>query len=136
MHCSLHADYMEQKLAIPKDQIAPMCLEYYTTYGTTMAGLVEKGYQIDFDDWHAAVHGTLPYHRLLKRDKGLRQLLQSIPLPKYVFTNADRKHADTCLELMGVADLFEVRIRFSSYITALCHPALTTCYNLCMETHS
>ena len=50
---------MEQKLAIPKNQIAPMCLEYYTTYGTTMAGLVEKGYQIDFDDWHAHAHGVL-----------------------------------------------------------------------------
>lgn len=100
---------MEQKLAIPRDQIAAMCLEYYTTYGTTMAGLVEKGFQMDFDDWHAAVHGALPYRRLLKRDEGLRQLLQSIPLPKYVFTNADRKHADICLELMGIADLFEVR---------------------------
>lgn len=67
-----------------------------------------NGYAIDFDDWHAEVHGTLPYSRLLKRDDNMRKFLQSIPLPKYIFTNADRKHADTCLAIMGVADLFEV----------------------------
>ena len=29
---------MEQKLAIPRDKISHLCLEYYTAYGTTMAG--------------------------------------------------------------------------------------------------
>ena len=68
-----------------------------------------NGYQIDFDDWHAAVHGTLPYEQMLHEDKPLRKLLQSIDLPKYVFTNADCKHAETCLCLLGIADLFQVR---------------------------
>ena len=72
------------------------------------AGLVEHGYQIDFDDWHAYVHGTLPYERLLAEDSAMRALLQSIPLPKYVFTNADRAHAERCLRLMGITDLFQV----------------------------
>ena len=54
------------------------------------------------------MHGTLPYSRLLKRDDQLRALLESIPLPKFIFTNADQKHAETCLDLMGVADLFQV----------------------------
>ncbi|BDA41297.1 probable suppressor of disruption of TFIIS [Coccomyxa sp. Obi] len=106
--------YMRTKLDIPEDQIASLCLEYYTKYGTTMAGLVANGYTIDFDDWHAEVHGTLPYSRLLKRDDRMREFLQSIPLPKYIFTNADQKHADTCLELMGVADLFQGIICFES----------------------
>ena len=134
---------MEQKLAIPRDQIGAMCLEYYTTYGTTMAGLVEKGFQIDFDDWHAAVHGALPYQRLLKRDEGLRQLLQSIPLPIYVFTNADRKHADTCLELMGIANLFQVRQTSDlGLLKPLPHFNIILCRDIghdaamCMVTHS
>ncbi len=38
------AEYMEQKLGIPQSKISHMCLEYYTTYGTTMAGLRP--------DWH------------------------------------------------------------------------------------
>ncbi len=67
-----------------------------------------NGYQIDFDHWHAAVHGTLPYKRMLHEDKPLRQLLASIDLPKYVFTNADIQHAETCLRLLGIADLFQV----------------------------
>ncbi len=54
------------------------------------------------------MHGTLPYEELLRRDEPMRSLLQSIPLPKYVFTNADQAHADRCLRLMGIADLFEV----------------------------
>ena len=73
------------------------------------AGLVQNGYQIDFDDWHAYVHGTLPYEEFLGEDSAMRALLQSIPLPKWVFTNADRTHAERCLRLMGIADLFQVR---------------------------
>ncbi len=35
-----YAGYMRTKLKIPEEDIAPLCLEYYTNYGTTMAGLV------------------------------------------------------------------------------------------------
>lgn len=37
-----YADYMGQHLGIPQDKIASLCLEYYTKYGTTMAGLVVR----------------------------------------------------------------------------------------------
>ena len=79
-----------------------------------------NGYQIDFDDWHAAVHGTLPYEWMLQEDKAMRQLLQSIDLPKFVFTNADSKHAETCLRLLGIADLFQVR-RLAAMLIATQH---------------
>ena len=58
--------------------------------------------------WHADVHHRLPYTKLLRRDDALRDMLQSISLPKFVFTNADKKHAQICLELLGIADLFQV----------------------------
>ena len=67
-----------------------------------------SGYEIDVDDWHAHVHHTLPYEKYLKRDDALRDLLQRIKLPLYVFTNGDRKHAEICLRLMGIADCFKV----------------------------
>ena len=35
-------------------------------YGTTLAGLVAHGHKIDYDDWHASVHGSLPYEQYLK----------------------------------------------------------------------
>ena len=36
----LCAGYMRTKLEIQEDQIESLCLEYYTKYGTTLAGLV------------------------------------------------------------------------------------------------
>ena len=35
--------------------------------------LQSKGYQIDFDDWHAHAHGVLPYE-LVKPDPALRKV--------------------------------------------------------------
>lgn len=37
-----------------------------------------------------------------------------VKLPMYVFTNADDKHAATCLQRMGIADLFRGIITFES----------------------
>lgn len=88
-----------------------------------------NGYQIDFDHWHAAVHGTLPYEQMLQEDRPLRQLLQSIDLPKYVFTNADKKHAETCLRLLDISDLFKV-----IHIQSNQHKSLCPC--VCMQSQS
>ncbi len=37
--------------------------------------------------------------------------VQAIQQPKWVFTNADRLHAERCLSLLGIADLFEVQLQ-------------------------
>jgi len=58
----------------------------------------------------AQVHHRLPYRKLLARDEALRDLLQSIKLPKLIFTNADQRHAAICLELLGLADCFQARL--------------------------
>lgn len=47
---SLCTGYMRSKLNIPEDNIASLCLEYYTKYGTTLAGLV------------VSLHSTLFYY--------------------------------------------------------------------------
>ncbi|KAK9820349.1 hypothetical protein WJX72_009320 [[Myrmecia] bisecta] len=107
-------EYMQKKLGLPHDQIQQLCLEMYTKHGTTMAGLVAEGHPIDYDDWHAHVHHSLPYTELLHRDDRLREMLNSIRLPKFIFTNADRKHAQICLDIMGIADCFEGVISFES----------------------
>lgn len=69
-----------------------------------------QGYQIDYEDWHHDVHGALPYHNLIHKDPELRQILKSLPYPKLIFTNADIKHAETVLRILGIGDLFEVRL--------------------------
>lgn len=86
-----------------------MCLDLYKEYGTTMAGLkvqidiylIKKfvqislpkfccaswwqafGFEFDDDEFHACVHGTLPYDTL-KPDPLLRNLLLSMPQRKIV----------------------------------------------------
>eukprot|EP00798_Chlamydomonas_sp_ICE-L_P000170 gene170-1693_t len=68
-----------------------------------------------YDDWHARVHyNNIDYDNLLHPDASLRELLCSMPLPKYVFTNADKKHTDICLNRLGIADIFQGIHHFES----------------------
>ena len=57
-------------------------------------------------------------HQCLQPDPALRQLLASIPLPKFVFTNADRRHAARCLNLMGLEGCFDGVICFEDVMEA------------------
>ena len=67
------------------------------------------------------MHGSLPYDELLHKDVKLIQMLKSIPLPKYIFTNADINHANTCLRIMGLEGLFAVRAETGSRSCGLSH---------------
>ena len=77
-----------------------------------------SGYKIDFDDWHAAVHSTLPYEQYLKPDPKLKRILDSIPCEKWIFTNADAVHTDRCLDLLGLRSCFQGIICFESVMEA------------------
>ena len=65
---------------------------------------------MDYEDWHKHVHGTLPYQELLKADPELRRILESLPQEKWIFTNADIRHTETCLGILGIRDLFKVSL--------------------------
>ena len=80
---------------------------YWRIYGATLKGLMRH-------------HGTDPYHFLLETHrlmdlpemviqvKRLRHMLQSLSGRKLVFTNAPRSYALRVLEIMEIADCFEV----------------------------
>ncbi|CAL9148906.1 unnamed protein product [Musa hybrid cultivar] len=99
-------DYMLHHLQIEESQVPKMCLELYKEYGTTMAGLKALGYEFDDDEFHAYVHGRLPYE-ILKPDPLLRNLLLSMPQRKIILTNADKAHAARVLSRLGLEDCFE-----------------------------
>ncbi|CAM0885546.1 unnamed protein product [Alopecurus aequalis] len=99
-------DYMVEKLGIDKSVSLELCILLYKQYGTTMAGLRAVGYQFDYDDFHAFVHGRLAYEKL-KPDPVLRNILLSLPIRKVVFTNGDRIHASRALKRLGIEDCFE-----------------------------
>ncbi|KAM0928305.1 hypothetical protein ACQ4PT_002402 [Festuca glaucescens] len=106
-------DYMRDHLQIEESQIAEMCLELYREYGTTMAGLKALGYEFDNDEFHANVHGRLPYDNL-RPDPVLRTLLLSIPHRKIIFTNSDKVHVEEVLLRLGLQDCFEGVICFET----------------------
>ncbi|XBI53422.1 hypothetical protein VPH35_035655 [Triticum aestivum] len=123
-------DYMLNKLQIEESLVPKMCLDLYKEYGTTMAGLKLMGYDFDYDEFHASVHGKLPYEKL-KPDPVLRNLLLSMPQRKIIFTNSDEAHAATVLEKMGLEGCFEGIICFetlnqknSGDKRVLCKPSL------------
>ncbi|RLN39456.1 uncharacterized protein C2845_PM01G25010 [Panicum miliaceum] len=78
-----------------------------------MAGLKALGYKFDNDEFHANVHGALPYHNL-RPDPVLRTLLLSIPQRKIVFTNSDKAHAEEALHRLGLQDCFDGVICFET----------------------
>ncbi|KAL6539008.1 hypothetical protein OROMI_025334 [Orobanche minor] len=112
-------EYMLHHLNIEGSEVPRMCLELYKEYGTTMAGLKELGYKFDNDEYHAYVHGRLPYD-LIKPDPVLRNLLLSMPQQKMacpnseVFTNADEAHVAQVLSRLGLEDCFQGVICFEN----------------------
>ncbi|CAM8973777.1 unnamed protein product [Rhodiola kirilowii] len=88
------------------------------------------GYEFDDDEFHAYVHGRLPYDKL-KPDPVLRSLLISMPQRKIIFTNADQTHVAKVLKKMGLEDCFEGVICFETLNPAckngnkiLCKPSV------------
>ena len=105
---------MEQELGVPAEEVEGRMSKLYYEHGTTLAGLVGEGHAIDFAHWHAAVHGTLEYGDFLGPDPALKEILDSVPLEKWVFTNADAAHAEVCLGLLGLKECFKGVICFES----------------------
>eukprot|EP00882_Tetradesmus_deserticola_P016551 GHRQ01017685.1.p1 GENE.GHRQ01017685.1~~GHRQ01017685.1.p1 ORF type:complete len:144 (+),score=34.85 GHRQ01017685.1:181-612(+) len=68
--------YMVDKLGVSEEAVHDLCRELYHGYGTTMCGLLSQGYQLDVDDWHAAVHDSLEYDTLLHEQPLTRQVRQ------------------------------------------------------------
>lgn len=96
--------FMREELGLAEDIIPATRDRYWTTYGTTLEGL-RIHHQVDPDDYLAYVH-DLPLDQYLEHDQILRDLLISLPQDLWIFTNADRHHADRVLKKLGIADLF------------------------------
>jgi putative hydrolase of the HAD superfamily len=79
-------------------------IDYYTRYGATLQGLIER-------------HGVAPHAFLdfihdvdlsaLTHNDDLIAALQALPGRRVIFTNASKGHAAAALDAMGMADLFD-----------------------------
>lgn len=106
-------EYMINKLGMEEDKAPEMCVQLYEDYGTTMAGLKAIGYDFDYDDYHSFVHGRLPYE-ILKPDPILKKILQSLPIRKVIFSNANKEHIANVLGRLGLEDCFEGVVCFET----------------------
>lgn len=120
---------MVKKLCIAPAIVTALCGALYRNYGTTMAGLWAEDYYFDHDDYHEYVHGRLPWHNLHPYPV-LRELLRSMPQWKFIFTNADKIHADKVLNLLGLEDIFEGFLCFESFN---CHSAISKDRQVCQD---
>lgn len=93
--------YVSEVLGVPEAEAVRLAQTLYAQHGTTMAGLAQVGHALDPDHWHDHVHAPLRYEELLARDELLVAMLRRLTTPKCVFTNADRRHMDACLKLLG-----------------------------------
>jgi putative hydrolase of the HAD superfamily len=74
-------------------------------YGTTLEWLiVEEGFQ-DVENYFAFIHPDDEAETLLP-EPGLREFLESLPLPLAILTNSPAEHAGRILKKLGVEDLF------------------------------
>lgn len=97
--------YLHQRLNMEWENIPTLREQYYRTYGTTLRGL-EVVHQIDAQEYLQFVH-DIPLSNYLQPDERLRNMLAEFPQPKYIFTNADRNHAERVLHALAIADCFE-----------------------------
>jgi putative hydrolase of the HAD superfamily len=85
------SQYMAERMGLPVEQIDALRKQSLETYGTTLRGL-QHNYHSDSDDYLAYVH-DLPLDKFIQPDPVVRQMLLSLPLHRWIFTNADSQHA-------------------------------------------
>ena len=96
--------YMHDRLGFSWEEIDATREKYFAEYGTTLRGL-QAHHQVDMDEYLAFVH-DVPLDRFIAPDPELRAALTSIPIRKYIFTNADTAHADRVVKRLGLEGLF------------------------------
>jgi putative hydrolase of the HAD superfamily len=96
--------FLLERMGFPQDEAIEVRQHYLDTYGTTLRGL-QAEHEIDSGEYLAYVH-DLPLEQYLEPDPRLRELLLTIPSPKWILTNSDLPHARRVLEMIGIADCF------------------------------
>jgi putative hydrolase of the HAD superfamily len=97
--------YMSERLGLAESEIPRLRMYYLETYGTTLRGL-QNHLHVDAQDFLAFVH-DLPVRQYLKPDPSLRSMLLSLPQRRWIFTNADHRHANRVLDALELRDCFQ-----------------------------
>ncbi len=97
--------YLRDKMGLPPEQIEVLREKFFRDYGTTLRGL-QANYSVDMEDYLAFVH-NVPLEKHIHPDEILREVLEALPVRKYIFTNADSAHANRVLNVLGLQGIFD-----------------------------
>ena len=105
--------------------------KYYRKHGTTLRGLMDN-HGIDPDSFLEEVH-KLDYS-IVSPNLKLAKNLENLNGKKFIFTNANKKHADIILDKLKITNLFEgiFDIKMANYIPK---PEIQT-YEKLIETYN
>ena len=111
----LMGKFISKHLNVEIKQAQKIQRKYYKQHGTTLKGLMEN-YQIDPDVFLEEVH-RLDYS-IIHPNYELKKSLKKINGKKFIFTNANKKHAGVILDKLQIADLFAgiFDIKMANYI--------------------
>lgn len=101
-------DYLHERLGVPAAEVDALRRRFWAEHGTTLRGLM-FGHAVDADDYLAYVH-EIELEDVLKADPLLRAVLERLPGPKAVFSNASRAHAARVLRLLDLERAFDAVI--------------------------
>lgn len=99
-------EYVQQRLGLPEDEAARLRHHFYTTYGTTLRGLQQHHAGVETEEYLQFVH-NIEIDKLLTFDAELDLALSRLHVPKVIFTNSPREHAERVLGAMQLAHHFE-----------------------------
>lgn len=98
--------YVMQIAGVEAEEANRLRDEYWRTYGTTLAGLMER-HNADPTPYLVDVHDIDVSH--LEHDPALEAAIAALPGRKIVYTNGSRGHADNVLTARGLSHLFDAR---------------------------
>ena len=95
-------EYCVKVLGISPEEARQLHKKYFHDYGLAIRGLI-KHHNINPSEYDLFVDGGLPLDGLIVQDEPLRQMLLALPpWPRYIFTNAGRRHAERVIRLLGL----------------------------------
>jgi putative hydrolase of the HAD superfamily len=98
--------YVSRYLNLDEDSAARIRRDLSRKHGTTLTGLMSEHNFNDPESYLEFAHPT-DVERYLHKDPELVAVLDSIPLPKSILTNAPAEHARRILEYLEIESFFE-----------------------------
>ena len=97
-------NYISKKLNIDIKKAKELQTNYFHKYNTSLNGLMIH-HDIPPEDFLKDVHNIdLTF---MKKDLFLREVLGSLNLKKFIFTNGSKEHVENIIKHLGIDDLFD-----------------------------